>query len=76
MDPERARVEVFLLADNNLASVALDLHDIERRTGGHAQALALPDGEVVNPRMLAETSPSVVTNSPAVSGSASPCSAR
>ena len=44
----------FLIADDDLALVALDLDHVERRTGGDAQALALAYGEVVNAVVLAD----------------------
>jgi len=44
----RARVEIFVVADDNLASVSLDLEDVQRRAGGDTEPLALPNGEIVN----------------------------
>src|SRR5713101_6241774 len=57
MRAQRARIELFVLADDDLASVSLDLEDVERRAGGDAQPLALADGEIVNARMLADDTP-------------------
>ena len=46
-------VEIFLVADDDLARVSLDLNHVKRRTRGHAEALALAHGEVVDAAMLA-----------------------
>ncbi len=46
-------VEFFLVADHHLAGVSLDLDHVKRRTRGHAKALALTHGEVVDAAMLA-----------------------
>ena len=52
-----SRVQILLVADHDLALVALDLDHVQRRAGGHAQTLALAYGEVVDSVVLADYFP-------------------
>ena len=45
---------MLIAADDDLLVGAADLDDIERRSRGHAESLALADGKVVNAGMLAD----------------------
>ena len=54
MSAQRPGVEIFLLADHDLARVSLDLNHVERRTRGYAKTLALAHGEVVDAAVLAD----------------------
>ncbi len=54
------RIQILRVANDNLPLIALDLNYVERRTGGHSQALALSDGKVVDTDVL--------TDDPAIGG--------
>src|SRR3982074_698756 len=51
---EGSRIEIVDVAHYHLALVALDLDNIEGRTRGYAQALALAYGEIVDAVVLAD----------------------
>src|SRR5208337_1874147 len=48
------RVKLVVFADHHLPRVVVDLNHIERRARGHAESLALADGEIVNPGVLSD----------------------
>src|ERR1700683_5043031 len=55
ISPPRAqgsRIQIFLIADHDLALVTLDLNHVKRRTSRDSQSLALTNGEVVDAVML------------------------
>src|ERR1700734_362686 len=55
--PPRAqgsRIQIFLIADHDLALVTLDLNHVQRRTSRDSPSLALANGEVVDAVMLAD----------------------
>src|ERR1022692_92848 len=51
---EGARVKLLVFADYYLPGLVVDLNHVQRRTGGYAKSLALPDREVVNSGVLAD----------------------
>src|SRR5206468_8443936 len=57
MRAERARIEFFVLADDDLASVSLDLEDIKWRASSDAETLALSHREIVNAGVFADDAP-------------------
>src|ERR1700756_2412196 len=49
---ERTRKQIIVSANSDLALRAIDVDDIERRTSGYAESLALADGEIVDAFMM------------------------
>src|SRR5450755_2038201 len=54
MRPQAARVKILLITDHNLPSISLNLQNVQWRTGGHAQPLALANGEVMDATMFGD----------------------
>src|ERR1700678_2594218 len=54
MRSQGSRIKMLISADHHLLVRSVDLDHVERRTGRHAQSLALADREIVNAAVLAD----------------------